>query len=107
MNSALLITTAAVVISIPNPVAKRFTSFFSAGVSEMLLYPRDTAGFDRQPKNAITIGGGIDVPISIQLAIRVQDKAPLYKTPDFKVATLHTNKYVETMIPTAGLVFNF
>jgi hypothetical protein len=37
----------------------------------------------------------------------VQDKSFLYKAPDFKVADLHTNKYVETMIPSAGLVFSF
>jgi hypothetical protein len=30
----------------------------------------------------------------------------LYKAPDFKVTDLHMNKYVETMIPSAGLVFS-
>ena len=99
--------TAAVVVNIPNPLTKRFTSFISAGASEMLFYQHDTPGIDRQLKNAIMIGGGVDFPVSRHIAIRVQDKSFLYKAPDFKVADLHTNKYVETMIPSAGLVFSF
>lgn len=101
------VATGAIVINIPNPLTKRFTSFFSAGGSEMLFYPRNTDAFDRQLKNAVMIGGGIDLPVSRHFAIRVQDKTFLYKAPDFKIADLHTNKYVQTMIPSAGIVFKF
>ena len=75
------VATGAIVLNIPNSLTKRFTSFFSAGGSELLFYPRDTDAFDRQLKNAVMIGGGVDMPISRHIAIRLQDRTFLYKEP--------------------------
>jgi len=99
--------TGAVVINIPNPLTKRIKSFASVGGGALLFDPRDTDLIQRQFKSTIVIGGGMDLPITRHIAFRAQAKTFLYKAPDFAVSGLATNKYVQTMVPSAGVVFNF
>ncbi len=99
--------TAAFVVNIPNRFTKRFQSFFSAGATEMFFKPREAGAMDTQLKTAIMIGGGVDFPVSRHLAIRVQNETLLYKAPDFKTDALHTDKYAQTLLPSAGIVFKF
>jgi len=99
--------TGSAVISLPNPLTKRFQSFVSIGGGALLFDPRDTSFVPRQARSVIAFGGGVDLPVSRQIAIRAQAKSFTYKAPDFEVSSLRTGKYVQTMIPSVGIVYKF
>ncbi len=107
MPTDVHMATGAFVVNIPNRFTKRFQSFFSAGATELFFQPRESGAFDTQLKTAIMIGGGVDFPVSRHLAIRVQNETLIYKAPDFKTDALHTDKYAQTLLPSAGIVFKF
>jgi hypothetical protein len=99
--------TGSAVISLPNPLTKKFQSFVSVGGGALIFYPQDTSLAPRQARNVIAFGGGVDIPVSRWIAIRAQAKNFTYKAPDFEVSSLHTGKYVQTMIPSVGVVYKF
>jgi hypothetical protein len=77
------------------------------GGGAMIFNPSGTDFTALQTRNVIVFGGGADFPITRHLAIRGQAKTYLYKAPDFTFSNLRTTKYVQTMVPSVGLVFNF
>jgi len=95
------------VVNIPNPLTKRMSSYAFVGGGALLYDPCDTKLIDGQIRNVIVFGGGLDIPVARHIAIRGQAKTFMYKAPDFTMSNLRTNKYVQTMVPSAGLVFSF
>lgn len=94
------------VFNIPNPMTKKFESFFMVGGGALIFHPEGTDS-NFETKNAIVFGGGIDVPVSRHLALRAQSKTFLYKAPDFGLTELKVNKFSQAMIPSAGIVYKF
>ncbi|GGH17208.1 outer membrane beta-barrel protein [Silvibacterium dinghuense] len=94
------------VFNLPNPLTKKFQSFFMVGGGALIFHPQNT-DVNFETKNAIVFGGGIDIPVSRHLGIRVQSKSFLYKAPDFGQTALKTDKFAQAMIPSAGLVYKF
>jgi opacity protein-like surface antigen len=99
--------TGSAVISLPNPLTRRFQSFVSVGGGALVFDPRDTYFVPRQTRNVIAFGGGVDIPVSRRIAIRAQARTFMYKSLDFELSSLRTNKYFQTMIPSVGVVFKF
>lgn len=64
-------------------------------------------GASGQKPLAVLYGGGADYPLWKSLALRVQYRGLIYKTPDFKLQTLFTGVYGHMAEPSAGLVFKF
>jgi hypothetical protein len=54
-----------------------------------------------------SIGGGDDFLLTHKVRIRAEVKGLTYKAPDFGFASIRTNKYVNTVIPTLGVVYSF
>jgi hypothetical protein len=91
-----------------------FKSFFMAG-GALIFHPEDTNftfpasnGISTLlTRNAIVVGGGIDVPVTRHLAIRGQAKTFLYKAPDVGVSEIKVDKFTQAMVPSIGLVYKF
>jgi opacity protein-like surface antigen len=96
----------AAVFNLPNPLTKKFESFFMVGGGALIFHPENT-DTSFETKQAIVFGGGIDVPLGRHLAIRGQAKTFLYKAPDFGVPALKVDKFTQAMIPSAGIVWKF
>lgn len=101
------VATGSAVLTLPNPLTKRIKSDLMIGGGAMIFNPRSSGIEALQIRNTIAIGGGMSVPVTRHIAIRAQAQTFLYKAPDFSNTSLHTNKYVQTMVPTAGVVFSF
>jgi hypothetical protein len=101
------VATGSAVINIPNPMTKRFKSYASIGGGAMIFHPTGTDITTLQTRNVIVFGGGVDFPVAPHIAIRGQAKTLMYKAPDFATNNLRTSKYVQTMIPSVGVVFSF
>jgi hypothetical protein len=101
------IATGSAVINLPNPLTKRMKSYALVGGGAMLFNLRGTDFTSGQTRNVIVFGGGVDIPVTRYISIRGQAKTFMYKAPDFTDNNLRTSKYVQTMVPSVGLVFNF
>jgi opacity protein-like surface antigen len=99
--------TGSAVINLPNPLTKRFQSFLYVGGGEMFFVQPNATSFESQMAPVIAFGGGIDVPFSRHIALRLQGKNYLYKAPDFGAGAPKLDKCVQTLVPTAGVVFSF
>ncbi|MEZ2346429.1 outer membrane protein [Terriglobus sp. RCC_193] len=99
--------TGGAVINLPNPLTRRFNSFLYVGGGEMFFVQPNATSFESQMAPVIAFGGGIDVPMSRHLALRLQGKNYLYKAPAFGSGSPKLDKYAQTLVPTAGVVFNF
>jgi opacity protein-like surface antigen len=64
-------------------------------------------GASSQRALAVLYGGGVDYRLWKLLALRVQYRGLIYKTPDFAVPGLRTGVYGNMAEPTAGLVIKF
>lgn len=95
------------VITFGNPLSKKFESFITAGGGVLLYDPHTLANSSYQNRSFFVIGGGDDYLLSKHLRIRAQVQGLTYKAPDFGIASIHTDKYVQTVIPTIGVVWSF
>jgi hypothetical protein len=73
----------------------------------MFFVQPNATSFESQMAPVIAFGGGIDVPFSRHIALRLQGKNYLYKAPDFGAGAPKLDKCVQTLVPTAGVVFSF
>lgn len=99
--------TGSAVFTFGNPMSKKFESFITVGGGALIYQPRDAAGLARQTVGQFAIGGGDDYLLTRRLRIRAEVKGLTYKAPDFGLAALHSKKYVNTVIPTLGVVYTF
>ena len=99
--------TGSAVIPFGNPLSKRFESFITVGGGVLIFVPRNAAGLASQTVSQFAIGGGDDYLLTRRLRIRAEIKGLTYKAPDFGFSSLHTTKYVSTVLPTLGIVYCF
>jgi outer membrane immunogenic protein len=64
-------------------------------------------GASSQRALAVLYGGGVDYRVWRALAVRVQYRGLIYKTPDFRVPALFTGVYGHMAEPSAGIVIKF
>ena len=103
--------TAAFVITPPVSVAK-LKPYALAGSGALVFDPTNNGGgalvgARRQAKAAFLYGGGVDYDLTRHMALRAEYRGLVYKTPDFEVQSLNTNKVTHTAQPSAGIVFRF
>lgn len=107
IGSKVHVATGSAVITFGNPLSKRFESFITMGGGAMIYVPRNDSGLASQTVNQFAIGGGDDFLLTHRLRIRAEVKGLTYKAPDFGYSSLHTTKYVNTVVPTLGIVYSF
>ena len=89
------------------PTSFKLQPYVLAGGGIMVFDPRNTNGVDSQTTGTFVYGGGADYSLTKHFAARAQYRGFVYKTPDFSVASLRTDKYTHSAVPSAGLVFKF
>jgi len=107
LKSDVHTVTGGAVINLPNPLTKRIQSFLYVGGGEMFFVQPNATSFESQMVPVIAFGGGMDVPFSRHIALRLQGKNYLYKAPDFGTGAPKLDKYAQTLVPAAGVVFSF
>jgi opacity protein-like surface antigen len=93
----------------------RINPFLLAGGGSLKFNPGDQfidgtlSSFNAtsQTSLALLYGAGVDYRLWKRLALRVQYRGLIYKTPDFAVPSLPTGVYGNMAEPTAGLVIKF
>ncbi len=103
--------TAAFVVTPPIAVMK-LKPFLLAGSGALVFDPRNgagtsIAGAQRQAKAAFLYGGGVDYDLTHHLALRAEYRGLVYKTPDFNISALNTDKVTHMAQPSAGIVIRF
>jgi opacity protein-like surface antigen len=101
--------TATAVVKLPSfkmPLVKRVSPFVLGGGGAMFFDPR-TGSANEQTRGAFVYGGGVSVPISKHFLVRAQYRGFVYKIPDFDIASLKTDKFTHSAVPSVGLVFAF
>lgn len=99
--------TGTAVINIPNPFTEKLRGYAFVGGGALYFSPRDASLASSQAKDAIVIGGGDDVVLSKHILLRFQAKTFIYKAPDFGNVGLRSDKFVQSIVPSAGLVYSF
>jgi outer membrane immunogenic protein len=65
------------------------------------------AGATRMTQGAFVYGGGADYAFTKHISLRAEYRGYVYKAPDFNQASLNTNAWTHTAVPSAGIVFRF
>lgn len=107
LDADVHVATASAVVQFSNPLAKSIKSFLTVGGGTLLFVPRNNSALEVEKRNTIQVGGGEDIGLSRHLLLRVQVASFTYQAPDFALTALHTGKYAQTVLPSAGLVFRF
>ena len=89
------------------PAFRNLKPFVVAGGGALVFDPRNNASVERQTRGTFVYGGGADVPVVRHIAARAQYRGFVYKTPDFGLSQLKTDKFTHAAVPSAGLVFTF
>lgn len=89
------------------PTFGNLKPFAVAGGGALVFDPRNTPSIERQTRGTFVYGGGADVPVMRHIAVRAQYRGFVYKTPDFGLSQLKTDKFTHAAVPSAGLVFTF
>ena len=89
------------------PALANLKPFALAGGGALVFDPRNNASIERQTRGTFVYGGGADVSVMKHVAVRGQYRGFVYKTPDFGVTQLKTDKFTHAAVPSAGLVFTF
>jgi len=101
------VATGSAVINLPNPITKRFKSYASIGGGGNDFPPNGHRYYGSANQECDRVWRWVDFPVAPHIAIRGQAKTLMYKAPDFTTSNLKTSKYVQTMIPSVGVVFSF
>lgn len=76
-----------------------------------LLYFNPTtnavSGAQGQTKGTFVYGGGVDLNLLSNFALRAEYRGLIYKVPDYQLSSLATNSWSHIAEPTIGLVFRF
>jgi outer membrane immunogenic protein len=65
------------------------------------------AGATRVTQGAFVYGVGADYSFTKHVSLRAEYRGYVYKSPDFNLASLNTNAWTHTAVPSAGIVFRF
>jgi outer membrane immunogenic protein len=95
------------------PIGK-ITPFVQAGAGALVFKPSDdnvfvsTGGIPASQTKAVFVyGGGADYNLARNLAVRMQYRGLLYKTPDYGLGELTTDTTTHTASPSIGIVLHF
>lgn len=93
------------------PIGK-LTPFVQAGAGALVFNPSNTSFVnsgtpDTQTKPVFVYGGGADYKLLKNVALRMQYRGLVYKTPDFGLSELDTGTTSHRAEPSVGLVFHF
>jgi opacity protein-like surface antigen len=102
--------TAAAVVTIPS--FGRLKPYVLAGSGALTFVPTQNAGgfvpgAGNQAKAVFLYGGGADYVFTRHLALRLEYRGFVYKSPDFGLINLRTDATTHTAQPSAGIVFRF
>ena len=89
------------------PELRKLKPFVLAGGGALVFDPRNNASIWRQTRGTLVYGGGADVSVMKHVAVRAQYRGFVYKTPDFGLTELKTDKFTHAAVPSAGLVLTF
>lgn len=89
------------------PTSFKLKPYVLAGGGVIIFDPRNSSGVDSQTKGTFVYGGGADYSLTKHFSARVQYRGFVYKAPDFSMASLNTDKFTHSAVPSAGLVFRF
>jgi outer membrane immunogenic protein len=98
-------------LNLPLPI-KRVSPYVLAGGGGLVFDPTgnpggSVAGAGTQGRGAFLYGGGADYALTRHFSLRAEYRGFVYKSPDFGLAALHTDSWVHTAQPSAGIVFRF
>jgi len=89
----------------------RFSPYLLAGGGGLIFAPTGiaygTSEQVRQIRPAALYGGGADVSLMGNFALRLQYRGLFYKTPYFGISTLNTDLFEHTAEPSLGIVYRF
>ncbi len=102
--------TGAAVVGLPR--ISKFQPYVLGGGGALVFDPTGKAygtytGASRQTHGAFLYGGGADYSLTSRLSVRAEYRGFVYKTPDFGLNSLNTDKWTHTAQPSAGLVIKF
>jgi outer membrane immunogenic protein len=104
---------AGAVISVPIPRRFIVTPYILAEGGALVFRPTSASGnivgANQQAVGTLVYGGGFDYPIPSlrKVALRVEYRGFLYKTPDFGLGALNADSISHSAQPSAGLVYHF
>jgi len=89
----------------------RLDPFLLAGGGALIFSPTGysggTSSQEQQVRPAFLYGGGTDVNVFRNVALRLQYRGLFYRAPDFGVTTLSTSMITHTAEPSVGIVYHF
>ncbi len=94
------------VIKMPVTI-KSLKPYALVGGGAMVFDPRNTTGVNSQTVGTFVYGAGADYTLASHVAVRGQYRGFVYKAPDFDNASLKTDKFTHSAVPSLGLVFRF
>lgn len=94
------------------PSVARLQPYGLAGGGGLVFDPTGNAGGSlvgatRVTQGAFLYGAGADYAFTRHISLRAEYRGYVYKAPDFNLATLNTNAWTHTAVPSAGIVFRF
>ena len=103
--------TGAFVLNIPANVPK-VRPYVLAGGGALVFDPtRNAGGFvsgaESQGKAVFLYGGGVNFDITRNVGFRAEYRGLVYKTPDFQIGRLDSDKFTHLAQPSAGIFFRF
>src|SRR5215471_10391211 len=91
--------------------SSRLQPFALVGAGIMQFNPiksgTSLSGTQSQTKPAVLWGAGVNYDLSRHLALRLQYRGLFYAAPDFKVASLKTDRWQPMSQPSFGIVYRF
>ena len=103
--------TAAFVLTPPVGVAK-FRPYLLAGSGALVFDPTENRGgfvpgARRQAKAAFVYGGGVDYDFSRHVALKLEYRGLVFKSPDFEIRSLNLDTVTHVAQPSAGIALRF
>ena len=98
-------------VNLPLPI-KRMSTYVLAGGGGLVFDPTGNPGgtvpgASTQGRGAFLYGAGADYVLTRHFSLRAEYRGFVYKSPDFGLAALHTDRWTHTAQPSAGIVFRF
>ena len=98
-------------VKLPLPI-KRVSPYALAGGGGLIFDPTgnpggSVPGASTQGRGTFLYGAGADYVLTRHFSLRAEYRGFVYKSPDFGLASLHTDNWTHTAQPSAGIVFRF
>jgi opacity protein-like surface antigen len=102
--------TGAAIVALPR--ISKFQPYVLGGGGALVFDPTGKPhgtfpGADRQARGTFLYGAGADYSLTWRISLRAEYRGFVYKTPDFGLNSLNTDKWTHTFQPSAGIVVKF